>query len=439
MARRVAGKPGTSVTLGLLRGPYRGEIEITITRRLIAKIPLQGPNLCPFLYPYADISKGASLRLRESPPDDGERLADQSRGADAAGANDPHEHPHEQHLSPVGSCQQRGGAREQVLAAGEGRRDARILDPSSSGVSSRGAARAQCGDEELRPRGDAGEGDEWEGREAGGRILMADLQRDPWADPPLESEMNPVYPERWGAGGSFSAGWGRASVGGAGGAGIAERIAISASDAAPLAPPPPSSGQGATGWPGQGVSENGEVHGQLLTGQIGPTTQPLSEAARAADCESERHPSAAFSSRTGSDLGGSMGGLAAGGVGQDRGDDSGIAPTAAQPAFVPGSAIRAALGSDRGHSSAGGETQDSPTQVDSRANGREDALCKDDHEQESRERERRRARARAREVAAASSAAEGLGFSSAAEGAGGDGVKAMQFDSPHSPPTPASS
>jgi len=66
VAGRCGGKDGTSVTLGLLRGPYRGEMEITIVRRFIATMPLAGPNGCPFVYPQCDL--GASGLVRTHSP-----------------------------------------------------------------------------------------------------------------------------------------------------------------------------------------------------------------------------------------------------------------------------------------------------------------------------------------------------------------------------------
>eukprot|EP00961_Rhodomonas_salina_P053855 723003-Rhodomonas_salina.1 len=40
VARRCAGVEGTAVTLGLLRGPYRGEMELTLTRRQVGIVPV---------------------------------------------------------------------------------------------------------------------------------------------------------------------------------------------------------------------------------------------------------------------------------------------------------------------------------------------------------------------------------------------------------------
>jgi len=62
VAGRCGGKDGTSVTLGLLRGPYRGEMEITIIRRFIATMPLAGPNGCPFVYPECDLGASGVVR-----------------------------------------------------------------------------------------------------------------------------------------------------------------------------------------------------------------------------------------------------------------------------------------------------------------------------------------------------------------------------------------
>ena len=62
VAVRCSGKDGTSVTLGLVRGPYRGEMEITIVRRFIATMPLAGPNGCPFVYPQCDLGASGLVR-----------------------------------------------------------------------------------------------------------------------------------------------------------------------------------------------------------------------------------------------------------------------------------------------------------------------------------------------------------------------------------------
>ena len=62
------------MTLGLLRGPYRGEMEITITRRFIGRIPLTGPNACPLVESSAACAGAGRTRVRDSPAES-ERLA----------------------------------------------------------------------------------------------------------------------------------------------------------------------------------------------------------------------------------------------------------------------------------------------------------------------------------------------------------------------------
>ena len=59
---RCAGIDGTSITLRLLRGPYRGKMDITIIRRFIATMPLAGPNGCPFLCPECYLGASGVVR-----------------------------------------------------------------------------------------------------------------------------------------------------------------------------------------------------------------------------------------------------------------------------------------------------------------------------------------------------------------------------------------
>ncbi len=199
--RRCAGPAGTTVTLGLLRGPYRGEIEITITRRFIAKIPMWGPNCAPNIWAHASSSKGLSHSGVTSEADD-----------PALNLTPPSAPPHTNNGASAATGVARDGRRGE-MGAGAGSE----TDRSGGGT---GGQQIEPSAARVRQQGD-GLGEEVRGEEVTevvdlegisvGGILMQDLQRDPWADPPPDIDTRPVLPERWGSIESLSAGWGRSS------------------------------------------------------------------------------------------------------------------------------------------------------------------------------------------------------------------------------------
>ena len=187
VARRCAGKAGSTVTLGLLRGPYRGEIEITITRRLIGRIPLTGPNACPMVESSATAGGAARTRALDSPSET-ERLREHQ--------------PPGLVQSEASADLVAGGVQAGSRPQGRGGEES-YEDTALGGV---------VGKEEDRfAGGEAGEGGEADLGARGGGILMQALQRDPWADPPRDKDAQLVYPERWGSG-DYS-GWGRGGDG----------------------------------------------------------------------------------------------------------------------------------------------------------------------------------------------------------------------------------
>ena len=253
------------MTLGLLRGPYRGEIEITITRRLMGRIPLTGPNGCPMVECSAAAAGAARTRVRDS-PSESERLA-------------LREHPtpglvHSEAPAGLGA----GGLQS------EGRAEGQAGEESDWGTALGGV----MGKEDERfSAGEGGEGGEGGETDLGARggILMQDLQRDPWADPPPDKEAPLVYPERWGTG-DYS-GWGRG-----GASSIACNIASGSSGEGGLNPgngwqegeaptsQVPAEAWSARGWEGSSREghDSGERRREQTTGGeagvLGPTTRP---------------------------------------------------------------------------------------------------------------------------------------------------------------------
>ena len=199
--RRCAGPAGTTVTLGLLRGPYRGEIEITITRRFIAKIPMWGPNCAPNIWAHDSFSKGLSHLVVTSEADD-----------PALNLTPPSAPPHTDNIASAATGVARDGRRGE-LGDGSGSE----TDKSGGGT---GGQQIEPSAARVRQQGE-GLGEEVRGEEVTevvdlegisvGGILMQDLQRDPWADPPPDIDTRPVLPERWGSIESLSAGWGRST------------------------------------------------------------------------------------------------------------------------------------------------------------------------------------------------------------------------------------
>ena len=252
------------MTLGLLRGPYRGEIEITITRRFIGRIPLSGPNACPMVDSSA--AAGAARTRALDSPSETERLREHQ---------------------PPGLVQSDASAglvvgRVQAEARPQGRGGEQSYEGSApSGFVAK--------DEDKFAGEEAGEGGETDLGARGGGILMQALQRDPWADPPRDKEAPMVYPERWGSG-DYS-GWGRG-----GGGSIACNVVSGAApgkgeaagyrqdgDAFPAQGPANPRGAGR----GEGVSQDGRDTGERwrqgheheqnaggVSGALGPTTQP---------------------------------------------------------------------------------------------------------------------------------------------------------------------
>lgn len=188
---------------------------------------------------------------------------------------------------------------------------------------------------------------------------------------------------------------------------------------------PAAFGNGLTGSPGQDAGDVGAGRPRPYhLEQIGPSTRPLSAAAGHAVDKDSTQPQLPLSSRDGSNAGDSSGASGLNAVGKDREVDGQNEGKVRRP----GAALSVAEDEDAdGICSGSGERPDTPVHV---GNGHGGAQGAGDDEQGSRERERRRARARAREAAAGSSI-DGAG--------GGDGLKGVNFGSPHSPPTPASS
>lgn len=159
--RRKLSRAGTTVTLGLLRGPYRGEIEITITRKFIARIPLTGPTGCPFVEAPRDSGR---RRMRfDSASDVSDRLVPVTAAAAAAASS--------------------SGALQTPRGDTGGEKAASVASVASAGgLPTNATAPASLLPERERNREFSGPemfamADDGEG-EVG---LMKDLQRDPWA------------------------------------------------------------------------------------------------------------------------------------------------------------------------------------------------------------------------------------------------------------------
>ena len=149
------------MTLGLLRGPYRGEIEITITRKFIARMPLTGPTGCPFVEAPQDSSR---RRMRfDSASDFSDRLVPVTAAAAAAASSS-------------------SGALQTPRDDTSGEKAASVASVTSAGLPTNATAPASLLSDRERNREFSGPemfamADDGEG-EVG---LMKDLQRDPWA------------------------------------------------------------------------------------------------------------------------------------------------------------------------------------------------------------------------------------------------------------------